>query len=60
MDRKDGYAVQVLYDKMSKSKHNGVDPLQLLDSDGIDLTRLQLIAAASPRSHIDWGATGKI
>ncbi|VDD88982.1 unnamed protein product [Enterobius vermicularis] len=57
VDRKDGYAVQVLYDKMSKSKHNGVDPLQLLDSDGIDLTRLQLIAAASPRSHIDWGAT---
>lgn len=55
-DKNDGCAVNVVYDKMSKSKYNGVDPLQLLDSVGVDLTRLQVISAASPRSPVDWGS----
>ncbi|CAJ0578851.1 unnamed protein product, partial [Mesorhabditis spiculigera] len=50
-----GKPVDALYAKMSKSKHNGVDPIQALTDDGIDLTRLQLLYAARPRSVIDWG-----
>ena len=43
---------------MSKSKHNGVDPLQVLDRDGVDLTRLQILSAAAPRQFINWGEDG--
>ncbi|KAI6241419.1 Leucyl-tRNA synthetase [Aphelenchoides fujianensis] len=40
---------------MSKSKANGVDPLEVIDEVGVDLTRLQLLAAAAPRAHLNWG-----
>lgn len=43
---------------MSKSKHNGVDPLSVLKLKGIDLTRLQLLNEAAPREPINWGDTG--
>ncbi|PAV63734.1 hypothetical protein WR25_11566 [Diploscapter pachys] len=51
----DGKPVDVEYEKMSKSKNNGVDPLTVLERDGIDLARLQLLHAAGPRQVIDWG-----
>lgn len=43
---------------MSKSKHNGIDPLSVLKLKGIDLTRLQLLNEAAPREPINWGDTG--
>lgn len=46
------------YEKMSKSKHNGVEPLLVLDRDGIDLTRLQLLSSAAPRAPVNWGDAG--
>lgn len=55
---KDGIELDVVYEKMSKSKHNGVDPLQVLDRDGVDLTRLQILSAAAPRQFINWGEDG--
>jgi len=45
------------YEKMSKSKFNGVDPLEVIERDGVDMARLQLIDAASPRQYIEWGKT---
>lgn len=54
----DGGAVVTQYEKMSKSKHNGVDPLSVLKLKGIDLTRLQLLNEAAPREPINWGDTG--
>uniref|UniRef100_A0A8R1V340 leucine--tRNA ligase n=1 Tax=Pristionchus pacificus TaxID=54126 RepID=A0A8R1V340_PRIPA len=50
-----GKELSVKYEKMSKSKHNGVDPVKVLEQDGIDLARLQLLDTSSPRAPINWG-----
>lgn len=47
--------VEVSFVKMSKSKSNGVDPEDVLQRDGIDMSRLQLLDAAAPRAPINWG-----
>ena len=40
MKQEDGSAVVVEWEKMSKSKHNGVDPSLLIDKYGCDTVRL--------------------
>ncbi|CAI5439488.1 unnamed protein product [Caenorhabditis angaria] len=47
--------VETIYEKMSKSKNNGVDLAAILESDGVDMTRLRLLEAAAPRAPINWG-----
>ena len=42
------------WQKMSKSKHNGVDPKQVLDTYGVDTTRLCVVAGAAPKSERNW------
>lgn len=39
---------------MSKSKHNGVDPEEMVDRYGIDTVRLYLLFAAPPEKDILW------
>ncbi|KJH53549.1 putative leucine--tRNA ligase [Dictyocaulus viviparus] len=50
----DGAELKEVFEKMSKSKQNGVDPLDVLGENGVDLTRLQLIDSAAPRQPINW------
>lgn len=52
-----GDLLESTFEKMSKSKHNGVDPIEVIQKDGVDLTRLQLLDAASPRANLDWGTS---
>ncbi|XP_034191466.2 leucyl-tRNA synthetase, mitochondrial [Osmia lignaria lignaria] len=46
--------VEVTWEKMSKSKHNGVDPLELLNKYGVDTTRLLILADVAPTSDRHW------
>ncbi|XP_036151176.1 probable leucine--tRNA ligase, mitochondrial isoform X2 [Monomorium pharaonis] len=51
---KHGEHVSMRWEKMSKSKHNGVDPINLLNKYGIDTTRLLILADVAPTSTRNW------
>ncbi|KYN10120.1 putative leucyl-tRNA synthetase, mitochondrial [Trachymyrmex cornetzi] len=51
---KSGELVSMRWEKMSKSKLNGVDPLNLLNKYGIDTTRLLILADVAPTSTRNW------
>jgi len=42
--------VEVNWEKMSKSKHNGVDPQEVIDVQGVDIVRTFMLFKASLRS----------
>ncbi|MFZ9677021.1 MAG: leucine--tRNA ligase [Quisquiliibacterium sp.] len=43
---------------MSKSKNNGVDPQQLIDSYGADTARLFVMFASPPEQTLEWSSAG--
>ncbi|KAI1715961.1 tRNA synthetases class I (I, l, M and v) domain-containing protein [Ditylenchus destructor] len=52
-----GRPVTLSYEKMSKSKHNGVDPCEVVEKFGMDMSKMLLLEAAAPRKPVDWGKT---
>lgn len=54
-----GESVSVNWEKMSKSKYNGVDPLDLLNKYGVDMTRLLILADVAPTSTRNWSEESK-
>lgn len=44
---------------MSKSKHNGIDPEELVKEYGIDTLRLYILFAAPPEQDILWDTKSK-
>lgn len=54
-----GESVSVSWEKMSKSKYNGVDPLDLLNKYGVDMTRLLILADVAPTSTRNWSEESK-
>lgn len=46
--------LEVTWEKMSKSKHNGVDPEEIVAQYGIDTIRLYILFAAPPEKDILW------
>ena len=47
-------AVDVVWEKMSKSKHNGVEPAAAIDRYGADTVRLYILFKAPPEKALDW------
>lgn len=45
-------------DKMSKSKHNTVDPDKMIEKYGADTVRLYTLFAAPPQNNFDWIESG--
>ncbi len=45
-------------EKMSKSKYNGIDPIELIDRYGADTARLYTLFAAPPEKDLEWNAAG--
>jgi leucyl-tRNA synthetase len=49
-----GETPNISYEKMSKSKHNGVDPTQTIQKYGADATRAHILFAAPVSEILDW------
>ena len=53
-DPKTGKPVVEEWEKMSKSKHNGVDPGEILEKYGSDTTKLLILSDVAPQSDRKW------
>ena len=49
-----GEAVEESWEKMSKSKLNGVDPAEVVSRHGLELTRLTMLSNVGPHSARQW------
>ncbi|MEG4486115.1 leucine--tRNA ligase [Microcoleus sp. D2_18a_B4] len=53
-DPQTGEALEVFYEKMSKSKYNGVDPLEVMGKYGVDTARMFILFKAPPEKDLEW------
>jgi leucyl-tRNA synthetase len=53
-DPNTGEDLAVFYEKMSKSKYNGVDPLEVLEKYGADTARMFILFKAPPEKDLEW------
>jgi leucyl-tRNA synthetase len=49
-----GQVLEVFYEKMSKSKFNGVDPAAVIDRYGADTARMFILFKAPPEKDLEW------
>ena len=49
-----GEDVTISYEKMSKSKHNGIDPTNFIDTYGADVTRAHMLFQAPVGQVLEW------
>jgi len=53
-DPNTGDKLEVLFEKMSKSKYNGVDPAAVIDRYGADTARMFILFKAPPEKDLEW------
>ncbi|RMD68175.1 MAG: leucine--tRNA ligase, partial [Cyanobacteria bacterium J149] len=53
-DKESGDRLSVFYEKMSKSKYNGVDPKLVLEKYGADTARMFILFKAPPEKDLEW------
>ena len=56
IEKETGLPVTKKWEKMSKSKHNGIDPDLILEEYGIDAMRLLSMADVAPTSARKWNS----
>ncbi len=54
IDPETGDKLKVFYEKMSKSKYNGVDPQEVLGKYGADTARMFILFKAPPEKDLEW------
>lgn len=54
VDPDTGDALEVVYEKMSKSKYNGVAPRDVVDKYGADTARMFILFKAPPEKDLEW------
>ena len=54
MDPETGDRLDVVYEKMSKSKYNGVAPSDVIDKYGADTARMFILFKAPPEKDLEW------
>ena len=54
-DPKDNSNLEVLFEKMSKSKYNGIDPESVIKKYGADTARMFILFKAPPEKDLEWG-----
>ena len=52
--RESGTKLQVTYEKMSKSKYNGIDPQEIMNTFGADVIRVFILFKAPVSQALDW------
>jgi len=53
-DPASGEVLETFYEKMSKSKYNGVDPAVVIDRYGADTARMFILFKAPPEKDLEW------
>ncbi|KAL3275446.1 hypothetical protein HHI36_020207 [Cryptolaemus montrouzieri] len=56
VETKTGKPLIMAWEKMSKSKLNGVEPTDIFKEYGVDTTRLLILADVAPTSHRNWNS----
>lgn len=54
-----GEPVVMTWEKMSKSKKNGVDPHEMFETYSADTIRLLILGDVAPTSHRNWNNNSK-
>ncbi len=54
IDPSTGESLEVVYEKMSKSKGNGVDPDKVIEKYGADTARMFILFKAPPEKDLEW------
>ncbi len=57
VDPDTGELLDIIYEKMSKSKHNGIDPGLVIDRYGADTARMFILFKAPPEKDLEWEDT---
>ncbi|NEO31285.1 MAG: leucine--tRNA ligase [Symploca sp. SIO3C6] len=53
-DPETGEPLQVFYEKMSKSKYNGIPPEEVISKYGADTARMNILFKAPPEKDLEW------
>jgi leucyl-tRNA synthetase len=54
IEKSSGKDVNMMWEKMSKSKFNGIDPIDVINTHGCDTVRLIMLGDVAPTSHRNW------